>query len=89
MAGADLRGVSVTQTPQRPRDDHDSATPDRNLGWTALSYLISGMAVWGFLGWLADRWVHTGGILTAIGIVIGAAGGVYLVVRHMGSDGKE
>jgi len=43
------------------------------------------MAVWGFVGWLIDRWLHTGGAATAVGIVIGAAGGVYLVVRRMGS----
>ena len=39
------------------------------------SYLIGGMAVWGFVGWLVDRWLDTGGIATAIGVVLGAAGG--------------
>ena len=75
----------MTKSPQRPRNDDSGAGANQNLGLTALSYLISGVAVWGFLGWLADRWAHTDGILTAIGIVIGGAGGVFLVVRRMGS----
>ena len=49
-----------------------------------IMYLIGGILVWGFVGWLIDRYVHTGGIATAIGVVIGAAGGVYLLVRNMG-----
>jgi len=50
---------------------------------SAVSYLIGGMAVWGFAGWLVDRWLHTGGIATAIGCVLGMAGGIYLVVRKL------
>ena len=38
-----------------------------------------------FVGWLVDRWLHTGGIATAIGAVLGAAGGVYLIVRRLGA----
>ncbi len=56
-----------------------------NLGWAAVSYLLSGMAFWGFIGWLIDRWLHTGGISTAIGCVLGMAGGIYLVVRKLGA----
>jgi ATP synthase protein I len=40
--------------------------------------------VWGFIGWLADRWFDTGGILIGVGALIGAAGGIYLVVRRLG-----
>jgi ATP synthase protein I len=53
-------------------------------GWTAISYLISGILVWGFIGWLIDRWLHTGGIATAIGSMVGAAGGIYLVFLRFG-----
>lgn len=75
----------MTESPQRPRDDGQDHATGSNTGWLAVSYLIAGMAVWGFVGWLIDRWLHTGGAATAVGIVIGAAGGVYLVVRRMGS----
>jgi F0F1-type ATP synthase assembly protein I len=71
-------------SPQRPRRD-DEAAAGAGQGWTAVSYLIGGIVVWGFIGWLIDRWVGTGGIATAIGAVVGAAGGVYLVVRRLGA----
>jgi ATP synthase protein I len=75
----------VTQPPQRPRDD-ERAGSGANRGMVAISYLIGGMLAWGLVGWLIDsQWLHTGGVITAIGIVIGMAGGVYLVVRRMGS----
>jgi ATP synthase protein I len=53
-------------------------------GWTAVSYLITGILVWGFIGWLVDQRLETGGIATAIGTVVGAAGGVYLIARRLG-----
>jgi F0F1-type ATP synthase assembly protein I len=83
MAG-DIRGSdSMSQPPQRPRDDGQGTGADK--GWTAVSYLIGGVVAWGLIGWLVDRWLHAGGIATAIGIMLGAAGGVFLIVRRMGS----
>jgi F0F1-type ATP synthase assembly protein I len=67
---------------QSPRRDEAQGA---NTGWAALGYLLAGMAVWGFVGWLVDTWLATGGIATAIGIVLGAAGGIYLVVRRLGA----
>ena len=72
------------RSPKSPRDG-DEAAAGANQGWTAVSYLIAGMLIYGFVGWLIDRWLHTGGIATAIGAVIGAAGGVYLIVRRLGA----
>lgn len=71
------------QSPHSPGGSGDSG-PGSSQGWTALAYLISGMVVWGFAGWLIDRWLDTNGIATGIGVVIGAAGGIYLVVRRLG-----
>ena len=45
---------------------------DAQLGWTALSYLIAGIGFWGFVGWLADHWLKTGGIAIGFGCVLGA-----------------
>jgi ATP synthase protein I len=69
---------------RRPRDD-DGAGSGADQGWTAIAYLIGGIVVWGGVGWFVDRWLHTGGIATAIGAVLGAAGGVYLIVRRLGA----
>jgi F0F1-type ATP synthase assembly protein I len=50
-----------------------------------VGYLISGILVWGFIGWLVDQWLGTGGVATGIGAVVGAAGGVYLIARRLGT----
>ena len=69
------------QQPQGRRDDASAA----NVGWTALGYLIAGMAVWGFVGWLVDQWLRTHGIAIGLGVIAGAAGGIYLVMRRLGA----
>jgi F0F1-type ATP synthase assembly protein I len=72
------------QSPQQSGGS-DAPSSGSGQGWTALAYLISGMAVWGFVGWLVDRWLGTDGIAAGIGAVVGAAGGIYLVVRRLGA----
>jgi len=72
------------QSSQRPSGPGDPP-PGAGQGWTALAYLIAGMAVWGFAGWLVDQWLDTRGVFFGIGVVVGAAGGVYLVVRRLGA----
>jgi ATP synthase protein I len=75
--------MAGTQSPQPPRDD--DASSGAGKGWTAIAYLIGGIVTWGLIGWLVDRWLDTNSIATAIGIVVGAAGGVYLTVRRLGA----
>ena len=68
--------------------DRNPSEPDpqgAGAGWTALSYLVGGMVVWGFAGWLVDRWLHTGGIAIAVGCVVGLAGSVFLIARRLGA----
>jgi ATP synthase protein I len=67
---------------QSPKRD---AAQGANMGWAALGYLLAGMVFWGFVGWLIDHWFHIRGIATAIGVVLGAALGVYLVVKRFGA----
>jgi ATP synthase protein I len=71
------------QSPQRS-DRPDDPQSGAGQGWAAMSYLIGGIAVWGFIGWLVDRWLDLGGVGTAIGALVGAAGGVYLILRRLG-----
>jgi F0F1-type ATP synthase assembly protein I len=71
-------------SPSKPPRDENDHVPNSNQGMTALSYLIAGIGVWGLIGWLVDRWLGTGGIAAGIGAVLGAAGGIYLIVRRLG-----
>lgn len=63
-------------TAMAQQDPARSQTP---LGdpWQAFAYLVSGVALYGLLGWLADRWLGTS-FLVAVGILLGAFLGVYL-----------
>ncbi len=47
--------------------------------WVVVSHLIAGVALYGFGGWLLDRWLGTTYIV-GIGIVLGAALGIYLTI---------
>ncbi len=56
------------------------ATPDdrpRGDPWHAFGYIVSGVVVYGVLGWLADRWLGTT-YLVAIGILVGAGFGIFM-----------
>jgi F0F1-type ATP synthase assembly protein I len=53
--------------------------------WNVVSYLISGPVVFGALGWLLDRWLHTGFLLPA-GILVGMATSLYYVWFRYGTS---
>ena len=61
----------MTQEHQRP------ARAQGGDPWHAVGYLVSGVFVYGLLGWLADRWLGTS-FLVAVGIMVGALLGLYL-----------
>jgi F0F1-type ATP synthase assembly protein I len=45
--------------------------------------LLSGIVVWGGIGWLLDHWLDTRAF-TPIGVLLGAGLSVYLVVKKFG-----
>lgn len=49
--------------------------------WHAFGYIVAGVAVYGFLGWLADRWLETR-FLVAVGIIAGATMGIYMTAAR-------
>ena len=63
-----------------PRDTWDNKDPIvREVdAYAVLSYLIGGVILYGGLGWLVDWWLGTRGFV-AVGIVLGAAGGIAAV----------
>ena len=67
----------------QPRSQRGAKLDGMNLGMRVLSYLISGVAFYGFLGWLGDHFLGTG-FLLPIGIVAGAALGCYVIIRRFG-----
>ena len=64
--------MSQQNPPSAPQDDRPKGDP-----WHAFGYIVSGVAIYGFLGWLLDRWLGTS-FLVALGIIVGAGLGIYL-----------
>lgn len=46
--------------------------------WAAFGYIVSGVAVYGVIGWALGLWLGTR-LLIPVGILIGAALGMYMV----------
>lgn len=63
------------------------ATPDspRRDPWRSFGYLVAGVAFYGAVGWGLDRWLGTR-FLVAVGIIVGAALGIYMTWAALRSD---
>ena len=66
-----------------PREEPTSASSRPVDPYAVISYLIGGVAFYGAIGWLIDRWLDTRGFVGG-GIVLGAAAGVWLVWLRYG-----
>jgi hypothetical protein len=64
--------------PAPPEDPSGPPVVREVDAWAVISYLLSGVILYGGLGWLVDWWLGTRGFVAA-GIVLGAAGGIWLV----------
>jgi ATP synthase protein I len=52
--------------------------------WSIIGTLIAGVLAWGFIGWLLDQWLGTS-FLVAVGIIVGMAAAMYLIIKRHGS----
>lgn len=50
-----------------------------------LGTLLSGLLVWGGIGWLVDRWLGTGFALPT-GMILGMIGSFYLIYKRFGES---
>ncbi|GAA4100589.1 hypothetical protein GCM10022214_77460 [Actinomadura miaoliensis] len=78
--------VRAAMSKEGRRPDPESEMDHRaftNAAWSIPSYLLSGMAVYGGLGWLLDRWLGTSALLP-IGVLVGLALALYLVYHRYG-----
>ena len=61
---------------QNPSSGHPGDTP-RGDPWHAFGYLVSGVLMYGLIGWALDRWLDTSW-LVVVGILFGAGLGIYM-----------
>ena len=76
MTGNVRRAMSQQGSPS-DRGEHRPAKAMPGDPWHAFGYIVSGVALYGFLGWLVDRWLGTA-FVVAVGILFGAGLGIYL-----------
>ena len=66
----------------------DGTTPSGPSGesqvWSMIGTLVSGPAVWGGIGWLADQWLCFERTLTAVGVIVGFLTSLYIVYIRYG-----
>ncbi len=64
----------------RKSDEHSSD----GVAGAVLGYLLAGIVVWGFLGWLVEQLFDLRtGIGVAVGMIFGAAGAIYLIMKRL------
>jgi ATP synthase protein I len=67
------------------RQPSDAPGPTGPSGWAALGTLLSGVVVWGGVGFLFDRWLdipkHYG---LLVGMVVGLVTALYMVMKRFG-----
>ena len=54
-----------------------------NVGWTVFSYMLSGMAAYGIIGWLVGRAVHIP-MLFPIGMLLGLGISIGYIIHRFG-----
>ena len=66
---------------------HPSLKPTgEHIAHSAIGSLVGGVLVWGGVGMLLDRWLDTGRVLTAVGVVVGFFIGFAIVYVRFGRD---
>jgi len=66
-------------------DDINNSQNEENALWSIVGYLLSGLMIWGGIGWGIDRWLGTT-YLVLVGMLLGAGSSIYLVWLRFGRD---
>jgi ATP synthase protein I len=69
----------MTARSGKNRERKKAPPPSEGTGWSVMSYLIGGMALYGFLGWLIGRWTHFSGAFP-IGMLVGLGLALALII---------
>ncbi len=76
MSRSDCYPHAAMSSPGAERDDSPRGDP-----WHAFGYIVAGVFFYGFLGWLADRWLGTS-FVVALGVLVGAGLGIYMTIAR-------
>ncbi|RRD47884.1 AtpZ/AtpI family protein [Tessaracoccus sp. OH4464_COT-324] len=65
------------KAPRQSPDGHED-------GMVALSYVLAGLMLYGFLGWAGDAYFETSWLLP-VGLIVGLVASIYLIYKRYGS----
>lgn len=68
---------------EQKRRPEDGQREFADVAWSTPSYLLSGMIIWGGLGWLLANWTGQSWLIP-IGVVIGVGLATYLIYVKYG-----
>lgn len=54
-----------------------------DVAWSITSYLLTGMLVWGGVGWLVDQWLGFETVFFPIGVLVGVGAALYLSIAKI------
>jgi len=79
--------MSETSGPERKngrqRRNPPGVPEGASAGWSILSYMLGGMALYGALGWLIGRWTGIG-VLFPVGMLVGLGLAITLIILRYG-----
>jgi len=67
------------------REDLNHSRNEEGALWSIVGYLLSGLLIWGGIGWGFDQWLNTNYFLL-VGLLLGAGASIYLVWLRFGRD---
>lgn len=67
------------------REDLNHSRNEEGALWSIVGYLLSGLLIWGGIGWGFDQWFNTNYFLL-VGLLLGAGASIYLVWLRFGRD---
>jgi ATP synthase protein I len=72
-----------------PDPERRDAWEGYGTAWSIIGTILAGMAVWGGIGFGLDRLAGFHAVFLSVRLLIGAAGGVYLVVVRYVREPKK
>jgi ATP synthase protein I len=71
------------QKNDQPRRNPPGVPQGASAGWSILSYMITGMVLYGGIGWLVGRWTHVAALFP-IGMLVGLGLALTMIILRYG-----
>jgi len=80
---ANAGGPEPQKREGQPRRNPPGMPEGASAGWSILSYMITGMVLYGGIGWLIGRWTHVAALFP-IGMLVGLGLALTMIILRYG-----